>query len=59
MKRSTKKEPKGYSFDEYIKRFPTPPPPDEREPIEDNPSEMGAKLAEQALAKVRAEAKRT
>lgn len=55
MKQTAKKEMKAYSFDEYRKKFP-PPPSNENEATE-NPAELGIKLAEKSLAKVRQQAR--
>ena len=62
MKHATKKEVKAlpsekYTFDEYKKRFP-PPSSIESETIE-NPAELGIKLAEKSLAKIRQRARHT
>ena len=57
MAQQSKKETT-YSFEEYKKRFPPPPPSEEDEPIED-PAELGVKLAEKSLAKLREQARRS
>ena len=49
MKNRTKKEGETYSFEEYKKRFPPPPPLAEEQPSED-PADLGARLAEESLA---------
>ena len=56
---TTKKAPKTYSFEEYTRRFPTPSSPNQDQPIEEDLSELGTKLAEKSLAKVRQEARRS
>jgi hypothetical protein len=57
MKHPAKKEAKAYSFDEYKKKFP-PPSSNENETTE-NPAELGVKLAEKSLAKIRQQARRS
>jgi hypothetical protein len=57
MKHAAKKEVKAYSFDEYKKKFP-PPSVDENETLE-NPAELGVKLAEKSLAKIRQQSVRS
>jgi hypothetical protein len=55
MKTNPKKEREVYSFAEYQRRFPPPPPQQDDRPYED-PSELGAKMAEESLARIRKQA---
>jgi hypothetical protein len=59
MKQTAKKEVKAYSFDEYRKKFPSPPSNENENETTENPAELGIKLAEKSLAKVRQQARQS
>ena len=52
MKRKPKTQKEEYSFEEYRNKF-SPPPPEPKKKISDNPFELGVKLAHESLAKLR------
>lgn len=58
MKRNAKNEKKAYSFEEYKRKYPSPANLKKAESLR-TPHEVGVKLAEQSLAKVRRQIQQT